>query len=46
MKKNIISALLYMLILTIYAHVNSDEFLFMWLCWFAGYSKNFWDHIN
>ena len=45
MKKNIISGLLYIIIILIFCidiHTNNPVF-FMWLCFMAGYTKNIWD---
>jgi hypothetical protein len=46
MKKNIISGLLYLLIVTIFAFVQEYPLLFMWLCWMVGYSKGIWDYVE
>jgi hypothetical protein len=45
-KKNIISGILYLLIITVYAIVQEYPLLFMWLCWVVGYSKGIWDYIE
>lgn len=45
-KKNIISLILYFLILTIYTQIKEYEMIFMWLSWAVGYSKNIWDYIE
>ena len=46
MKKNLISGLLYILILIIFLIVQEHPIMFMWLCWLAGYSKGIWENIE
>jgi hypothetical protein len=46
MKKNIISALLYVIIVSIYFRTNDSEIIYLYLCWLAGYSKGIWDYLD
>ena len=46
MKKNLISGLLYILIMIIFLIVQEHAIMFMYFCWLAGYSKGIWDNIE
>jgi hypothetical protein len=38
--RHVISALLYLLIITLYMFVHEYEIMFMWACWMVGYHKD------
>jgi hypothetical protein len=46
MSKNLISHLLYFLVISFYVLIQDYPLLFMWLAFMVGYTKNIWDYLN